>query len=69
MTTYFCLELKEPSVREVEINSFSGSDAVMGLTRFELSSLLDQSPRYKFLSSRRLYTFEAKISGFAIVEK
>ena len=50
----FRLELIETSAREV----FFSSDAVSSLARFD--------PKYKYLSSKWLYTLQARISGHAV---
>ena len=71
--------------REVDSQQvfFCSNDAVSSLSRLEqpysllLSSLtplpalfsLDESSKYKYLSSRRLYKVQAKISGHAIHDK
>ena len=73
----FRLELIEPSARDVEGQQvFFSSDTVSSLARLEPYSLLlphsppplfslKQSPKIHYLSIRRLYKLQAKISGHA----
>ena len=70
----FRLELIKPPAREVEGQQFYSSDSVSRLARFAPCSLLLSSfapalhsrSKIKYLSSRRLYKLQVKISGHAV---
>ena len=76
VSTNFRLELIEPSAREINVGSY-----FLALTLFRVSlilrhvlsslvpslfSSLDQSPKNKYISSRRPYKLQAKSSGHAV---
>ena len=65
VSSYFRLELVEPSAREVE-GQHSLSHVLFSSPNSPPLYFLDQSPKIKYFYSRRLYKLQAKISGQAV---